>query len=175
MGITKTNEKHGRSPFFLITESLVNYKNSALNSIQIIHIIQERLNVELAFKGFERILKKIYIVELSNEISLKFEKLKREFVNFSSFAFKKKKNYLKEIFKLRYYYFNKLFNVTLQTLVKAILDSPFDFIFKKIFFLLRQINLAKFNVGIAHTPLFFKRNYLFKKLLLFKESKIWYA
>merc|ERR1712223_1022781 len=138
--LKKTNEKHGRSPFFFITESLLNYKNSTLKFIQIIHIIQERLNVELAFKDFERTLKLTYTAALSNEISFKLESLKREFVSFSSFAFKKKKNFIKEIFKLRQYYINKLTKYIFSILSKAIFDSSFIFTFKKIFFLLRMIN-----------------------------------
>merc|ERR1712054_608748 len=64
---------------------------------------------------------------------------------------------------LRYYYFSKLFKITISNLVKAILDNPFDFIFKKMFFLLRQINLTKFDIGIAHTPFFFKKCYRYFK------------
>jgi len=154
---------------------LLNYKNSTLKFIQIIHIIQERLNVELAFKDFERTLKLTYTAALSNEISFKLESLKREFVSFSSFAFKKKKNFIKEIFKLRQYYINKLTKYIFSILSKAIFDSSFIFTFKKIFFLLRMINTGKLNINIGHTPFFFKAGYRYFKdsdqKLLFKKVR----
>ena len=138
----KTDEKHGRSPFFFITENLLNYQESCLNSLPIIRLLQERLNTELAFKDFEVLLKRTSPDDLYFEILSKLEDLKKDFVNINSFSFKKKKNFLKEIFKLRRYYIVKYFKSISLILTKNLKKNSRVFSLQKLFFFYVNLILA---------------------------------
>lgn len=159
----KTDEKHGRSPFFFITENLLNYQESCLNSLPIIRFLQERLNTELAFKDFEVLLKRTSPDELYFEILSKLEDLKKDFVNINSFSFKKKKNFLREIFKLRRYYIVKYFKSMSLIFNKNLKKNSRVFSLQKLFFFLRQLNSGRLNINVGHTPFFFKASYMYFK------------